>query len=152
MSRSSAEVAKELVSSNQAFGAFAVASGVRLLRIEPDAWVTYCLDDTNGRASQALRLWRESRAFVKAKDYASALRFVKRVANDSREPAHDKGTSVCPGLTPILTPTPVNFHVLWTVEMGQFTSARVLPCAFLNVRRQAPPPQGADALPVPPAP
>jgi len=87
----SMEVAQELVSSNQAFVAFAVASGVRLLRIEPEAWVTYCLDDTNGRASQALGLWRENRAFVNAKDYASALRFVKRVANESREPAHDKG-------------------------------------------------------------
>jgi hypothetical protein len=93
----SMEIAQELVASNQAFVAFAVASGVRLLRIEPDAWVMYCLDDTNGRASQALCLWRENRAFVNAKDYACAFRFVKRVANESREPAHDKGDMTTDG-------------------------------------------------------
>jgi len=78
---------KELESPNQAFVAFALAAGVRMVRVIPDAWFTYILDDSEGKASRALGLWRENRAIINAKDYASAMRRVREITKDCRKSA-----------------------------------------------------------------
>lgn len=82
---------RELESANQAFVAYALASGVRMVRVIPDDWVIYCLDDSEGKASRCLGLWRENRAIINAKDYASAMRRIREITKDSRKPAPIEG-------------------------------------------------------------
>lgn len=54
--------------------AYALATGVLLLKVMPGERVTFCFDNTNGRAQQALAEWYTQRAMVNAQRYAAAYR------------------------------------------------------------------------------
>jgi hypothetical protein len=77
-------MSQELTSTNQAFVAYAIAAGIRLIRVIPDDWVAFCLDNHDGQASAVLGLWRDDHAIINAKQYASAMRLVKKLTNQSR--------------------------------------------------------------------
>ena len=83
-------MSNELTSTNQAFVAYAIAAGIRLIRVIPDEWVGFCLDNHDGQASAVLGLWRDDHAIINAKHYASALRLVRNLTNQSRTPAPKK--------------------------------------------------------------
>ena len=60
--------------------AYALRTGVRLLKIVPGQWVRFVFDDSDGEASRALGEWRSSTALVPARSYASAFRQLRRLA------------------------------------------------------------------------
>lgn len=60
--------------------AYALATGVKMIKIVPGQWVRYVFDDSDGEASRALGEWRGSMALVPAKQYASAFRQIRRLA------------------------------------------------------------------------
>lgn len=58
--------------------AYALATGVRLVKILPGQWIRYVFDDSDEQASRALGEWRAGKAMVQAKAYAEAFRQLKR--------------------------------------------------------------------------
>ena len=60
--------------------AYAISTGAQLVTILPGEFVRYVFDDSNGQASRALGEWRQGRAMVAAKVFASAYRHVRRLA------------------------------------------------------------------------
>jgi hypothetical protein len=67
---------------DQSMAAYAIATGVKLVKVIPqptNGWVTYEFDDTTGGASRALGEWSCGKAMVRAREFASAIRQVKRL-------------------------------------------------------------------------
>jgi hypothetical protein len=76
------QVLKTLTIFDLYMAAYAVASGVTLLKVIPQptgGWVTFEFDDSEGQASRALGEWSGGKAMVRAREYASAIRQVRRL-------------------------------------------------------------------------
>ncbi|HEY7350293.1 MAG TPA: hypothetical protein VH599_18395 [Ktedonobacterales bacterium] len=58
--------------------AYALATGVKLVKVLPGGWTAYTFDDSDGQASRALGEWRAGQALVQAKAYAEAFRQLRR--------------------------------------------------------------------------
>ncbi len=58
--------------------AYAIATGVNLLKVIPGQWATFVFDDSTGQASRALGEWRNGSGLVLARAYAQALKTLKR--------------------------------------------------------------------------
>ncbi len=72
--------------------AYAVATGVTLVKIVPGDWVRFVFDDSSGKASKALGEWRTDRAYVSARGLAIAYRQLKRSSfNNQPTPGTQKG-------------------------------------------------------------
>jgi hypothetical protein len=68
-------------------GAYAIATGVKLVQVLPGEWVRYVFDDSSGKASKALGEWRTDRAYVSARALAIAYRQLKRTSYN-QQPSH----------------------------------------------------------------
>ena len=66
--------------------AYALATGVRLIKVLSGRWPEYVFEDASGQASRALGEWRQGRAMVSAKSYASAYRQVRRLTQFQPSP------------------------------------------------------------------
>jgi hypothetical protein len=60
--------------------AYAMATGVQLLKVLTGHPIRYVFDDTDGAASRALGEWRTDAALVRARALASAFRQIRRLA------------------------------------------------------------------------
>jgi hypothetical protein len=68
--------------------AYALATGVELVRVMPDTWASFVFDDTTAQASRALGEWRVGTALVPVRAYACALRQLRRsIKNTPRDGA-----------------------------------------------------------------
>jgi hypothetical protein len=59
--------------------AYALTTGVKLVKVLPGEWARYVFDDTGGQASRALGEWRQGTALVNARAYAQAIRNLRRI-------------------------------------------------------------------------
>lgn len=59
--------------------AYALTTGVKLVKVLPGEWARYVFDDTGGQASRALGEWRQGKALVQAKAFAEAFRNLRRI-------------------------------------------------------------------------
>lgn len=57
--------------------AFAVCTGVPFLRAIPGQWQLYEFDNTDGRAAEALRLWKAGTATVNARAFWAAFKTLR---------------------------------------------------------------------------
>ena len=67
--------------------AYAVATGVKLVKVLPGEWTRFVFDDSSGQASKALGEWRTDRAYVSARALAIAYRQLKR-SSFNHQPSH----------------------------------------------------------------
>lgn len=66
--------------------AYAIARGCTLLRAVPQGpsrWIAFEIDDTDGRASDALHQWKHGQALVPAREFVDAYRDVYRLSRSS---------------------------------------------------------------------
>jgi hypothetical protein len=68
-------------------GAYALATGVKLVQVLSGEWTRFVFDDSSGQASRALGEWRTDRAYVSARALAIAYRQLKR-ASYNQQPSH----------------------------------------------------------------
>jgi hypothetical protein len=73
--------------------AYAVATGVKLVKVLPGEWVRFVFDDSSGQASKALGEWRTDRAYVSARALAIAYRQLKRSSYNNQPPHGTKEVS-----------------------------------------------------------
>lgn len=59
--------------------AYALTTGVKLVKVLPGEWARYVFDDAEGKASRALGEWRQGKAIVNAKAYSEAVRNLRRI-------------------------------------------------------------------------
>jgi hypothetical protein len=69
---------KELAIFDRWAAAFALATGVPLLKVLDDGWQNYVFDDSDGQASRALGEWKDGQALVPARKLARAWRDLKQ--------------------------------------------------------------------------
>lgn len=67
--------------------AYALASGIPLLKVLPGEWYTFCFDNANGHARQAVDEWHTGRAMVNAQRYAAAYRQARHLLYNEQRAA-----------------------------------------------------------------
>ncbi len=60
--------------------AYCLARGGRLVGTVPGRWMTFLLDDSDGTASEALRMYYRGEALVHAREYAERYREARRLS------------------------------------------------------------------------
>ena len=83
---------KTLVFFDRGAAAFALCAGATLLRVTEEEWRRYEFDDHDGKASEALRLWRAGLALVDARTYFKHLRDLQRLPITRRPAAQEQNT------------------------------------------------------------
>lgn len=60
--------------------AYAMATGVTLVKVVRGVSPSFVFDDSLGHASRALGEWRDSTGMIAAREYARTVRLVRRLA------------------------------------------------------------------------
>lgn len=60
--------------------AYLLVAGVPFLHIQPGSWQSYVFADDDGKATIALRTWREGSCTVNARDYWNAFKALRQAS------------------------------------------------------------------------
>ncbi len=77
--------------------AFALCQGVKFIRVIPGQWQLYELDNSDGRAAEALQLWKAGGATVNAREFWNAFKTLKQATyNTTNDGENEDGNPIQP--------------------------------------------------------